>query len=76
MVVTEAAATLPVNGFSDAAFVCAVDDFLEAGDDVGVTMFAEFDLNPAATHLVGDCACSAGTCEGVEDEIVGICCDL
>jgi hypothetical protein len=31
MVVTEAAAALPVDGFGDAAFVCAVDDFLEAG---------------------------------------------
>ena len=67
MVVTEAAAALPVDGFSDAAFVYAIDDFLEAGDNVGVAMFAEFDLYPAATHFVGDCACSAGASEGVED---------
>jgi hypothetical protein len=33
MVVTKAAATLPVGSFGDAAFICAVDDFLEAGDD-------------------------------------------
>lgn len=72
VVVAEAAAALPVCGLGDAAFVVAVDDFLEAGDDVGVAVFAEFDHDPAAIHFVGDCACGAGTCEGVEDEIVGV----
>lgn len=76
MVVTEAAAAVPVNGFGDAAFVCTVDDFLEAGDDVGMAMFAQFDLNPAATHFVGDCACGAGTSERVEDKIAWICGNL
>jgi hypothetical protein len=73
LVVTEAA-TLPVDGFGDTAFVCAVDDFLEAGDDVGVAMFAQFDLYPAATYFVGDCACGAGTCEGIEGNIARVGC--
>ena len=75
MVVAEAAAALPVGGFGDAAFVGVVDNFLEAGDDVGVAMVAEFDHDPAATHFVSDCACSTGACEGIEDEISGVCCD-
>ena len=73
MVVTETAAALPVDGCGYAAFVCAVDDFLEAGDNVSMAMFAEFDLYPAATHFVCDCACGAGASEGVEDKISWVC---
>ena len=72
MVVAEAAAAVPVGGCGDAAFVGVVDDFLEAGNDVGVAVIAEFDHDPATAHFVRDCSCSARTCEGVEDEIAGI----
>jgi hypothetical protein len=35
-------------------------------------MFAQLDHDPAAAHLVGDCAGGAGTGEGVENEVAGI----
>jgi len=51
--------------------ILAVDDFLQTRDDVRVAVFAQFYHDPAAVHFVGDCAGGAGTCEGIEDEVVG-----
>lgn len=76
VVVAKAAAALPVNGFGNAAGVFAIDDFLESGDDVGVAVVAEFDHDPAAVHFVGHGSGSAGACEGVENEITRIRCDV
>lgn len=69
VVVAEATAALPIYGLGNAAGVLAVNDFLQAGDDVGVAVIAKFDHDPATVHFVGDGACGAGTCEGVEDEV-------
>ena len=52
--VAEAAAALPADCLGDAAGVVAVDDLLEPRDDVRVAVFAQFDHDPAAAHLVGD----------------------
>ncbi len=64
-VVTEAAAALPVHGLGDAAGVLAVDDFLQARDDVGVAVLAQLHHDPAAPHLVCHGAGGAGAGEGV-----------
>ena len=71
-VVAEPAAAFPAHGLGDAALVLAVDDLLQARDDVRVAVLAEFDHDPAAAHLVGDCAGRAGTGEGVEDQVAGV----
>jgi hypothetical protein len=60
----------------NAAGVIAVDDFLQAWNDVGVAVLAELDHDPAAAHLVGDGAGGAGAGEGVEDEVAGLGGDL
>ena len=71
-VVTESAAPFPVDGLCDAAGILAVDDFFQAGDDVGVAVLAQLHHDPAAAHLVGDSAGGARTGERVEDELAGI----
>ena len=63
---------MPVDGLGNAAGVGAVDDFFQAGNNVGMAVVAQFDHDPAATHFVGDCASGAGTGEGIEDEIAGV----
>ncbi len=75
MVVPKAAAALPSNAFRDAAFVFAIDDFLQTWDDVRMAMLTEFNHDPAAAHFVGDCAGGAGASEGVENEVAGVSCD-
>src|SRR5579884_3354080 len=70
-VVAEAAAALPVHRLGDAAGVLAVDDLLEARNDVRVAVLAQFDHNPAAAHLVGDCASRTRAGERVEDDVAG-----
>ncbi len=72
MVVAETAAALPGRRFTNTALIFAVDDFLQARNDVGVAVLAQLDHDPAATHLVGDGAGGAGTGEGVEDEVAGV----
>ncbi|MBT9137293.1 MAG: hypothetical protein DDT34_02381 [Firmicutes bacterium] len=62
LVVTKAAATAPVHRLAD-----AVDDLLQARDDVGVAVLAQLHHDPAAAHLVGDCAGGAGAGEGIEN---------
>jgi hypothetical protein len=62
-VITKAAAALPVDGLRNAARVCAVNYFFQARNDVRVTVFAEFDHDPAAAHFMGNCAGGAGTGE-------------
>ena len=69
LVIAEAATALPMHRLCDAALVHAVDDFLHAWDDVGVAMLAQLDHDPASAHLVCNCSSSAGTSEGIEDEI-------
>ena len=71
-VVAEAAAALPAGGLGDAAGIFAVDDLLQARNDVGVAVLAQLDHDPAAAHLVGDGAGGAGASKGVEDKIAGI----
>ena len=51
---------------------CAVDDLLQARNDVRVAVLAQFDHDPAAAHLVGDRAGGAGASEGVENQVAGI----
>ena len=66
-VVAETAAALPARAFRNAALVLAIDDLLQARDDMRVAVLAQFDHDPAAAHLVGDGAGGAGTGEGVEN---------
>ena len=47
---------LSIQRLGDAAWIFAVDDLLQARDDVRMAVFAEFNHDPAAAHLVGDCA--------------------
>lgn len=62
----------PIHSFRDSTRVVAVDHLLEARSDVCFAMLAKLDHNPAAVHLVGDCASSAGTSEGVQNEVCRI----
>src|ERR1035437_8138721 len=56
VVVAETAAALPLNGIGDAAFVFTVNDLLHARNDVCMAMLAQLNHDPAAAHLVGNCA--------------------
>jgi hypothetical protein len=74
--ITKPAAAPPIHGGRDAARVRAVNHFLQTRNDVRVAMLAEFDHQPAAAHLMRDCARRAGTGEGVEHEVAGVSCDF
>ena len=69
MEVAEATAAFPAGCVRDTASVFAVDDLLQARDNMGMAVLAQLHHDPAAAHLVGDGAGSAGTSEGVEDEV-------
>jgi hypothetical protein len=71
-VVAEAATALPAHCFGNAAGVFAVDDLLQARNDMRMTVLAQLDHDPAPAHLVGDGASGAGAGEGVEDEVAGV----
>src|SRR6266540_4591335 len=60
-VVTEASAAFPSRFFGDAAGVRVIDDFLQARNDVGVTLLAEFDKNPTPAHFMRYGSRGAGT---------------
>jgi hypothetical protein len=49
--------------------VLAVDDLLQARNDVRMAMLAQLHHDPAAAHFVGHGAGGAGAGEGVEDEV-------
>ncbi len=63
---------MPTDGLADSALVGAVDDLLQARDDVRMAVFAQLDHDPAPAHLVRDSAGGAGAGKGVEDEIAGV----
>ena len=67
----EAAAALPADAFGDAALF-AVNHFVQAGDAMGDGVFAHFNADVAAAHLVRDGCGGAGAEEGVEDEVAGV----
>jgi hypothetical protein len=50
----------------------AVNDLLQARHDVGMTVLAQLDHDPAAAHFVRDRASCAGAGEGVEDEVAWV----
>src|SRR5690606_14063844 len=52
--------------------VFSVDDLVQAGDDMGFTVVAKFDHDPATAHLVSDGPRRAGASEAVENEVTGI----
>ena len=52
------------------------DDFLQARQAVRDGVVAQLDADPAAAHLVGDSGGGAGAQETVEDEVVGVGCDV
>ena len=71
-VIPEPAAALPIDCLCDATLVFAVDDLLEARDDMGMAMLAQLHHDPAPAHLVGNRPGRARTGEGIEDEIAWV----
>ena len=71
-VVTKATTTFPINGFGDAAFVFAVDNFFQPGNAMSVTVFAQLNSDPTPTHLVRDSGSRTGTEKGVENQVARI----
>ncbi len=67
MVVAEATATLPVDGFANATMIGALNDFLHAGDDMCVTVLAQLYHDPTTTHFMGNRTSCAGTRKGIND---------
>src|ERR1035441_2861033 len=76
MEVTETTAAFPSGRFRHTAWIFAVDDLLQARDDVRVAVLTEFNHNPTAAHLLGDCTSSAGTCERIKNDVAGTCCNI
>ena len=63
--VAETAAAFPSSCLGDAAWIFTVNDLLQTRDDVRVAVLAEFDHDPAATHLVRDSSSGARASEGI-----------
>ena len=71
VVEAEAAAALPADAFGDAALF-AVNHFVQAWDAMADGVFAHFNADVAAAHLVCYGSGGAGAEEGVEDEVAGV----
>lgn len=74
-VIAKAATALPIHRWGNAARF-ASNDFLQARDAMGFGMFAHFNADPAAAHFMRDGGGSAGTEEGVENEVVRVSGDM
>src|SRR6516225_4568311 len=61
--IAESPAALPAHRIGDATSILSVDYLLQTRDDVRLAMIAKLDHDPAAAHLVGDCASCPRTSE-------------
>src|SRR6266516_47769 len=58
-------ATVPANSFSYASFVAPVNYALYSRNNMSVTMLAQFDLDPVASHFMCNCTRCARAREGI-----------